>query len=292
MGSNALILLVSCCLTCAQSAIDICRVRTVQKELYRSLHRVVREEAVCSSDRSTTYVELLDNGIPLTYEHFNPGKLSRFNSGSLPSDIIENGLPLVDKVYPAGLYSYGTNTSTSRKGYQFDSLSSTYDYILTHMVLLPKNFSNNEVVRAKYYLQELVPNPERVLRNESELPRLLLYDYYRSHYLEQKRMKDDAIASNRSSLLTQLQFELWGQQKLATLESNTDAAYFKWQMFGYKSEVEKQLEYFDIDTHENKLMSMRALFKSMARSSERDAHVTIFPFTLEPADWFKHLKVK
>ena len=34
-----------------------------------------------------------------------------------------------------------------------------YDYILMHMMLLPQNFMEEELLRAKFYLQELVPNP-------------------------------------------------------------------------------------------------------------------------------------
>lgn len=275
--------------------INPCPMRAVQKEIYRSLYDVIKDNTICSYEKSTTNVELLNLGTLLSYDDFNPGKPARFAPpGVLPSKVIENGLPLVDKIYPTGTYKFRllSNTSAITKGYQFDLFSSTYDYILTHMMLLSTNFSSQEVLRAKYYLQELIPNPERVLRNETELPRFLLYDYYRSYYLSQKGVKDDAIATNRSHLLTQLQFELWGQKKLATLVSDTEAAYYKWQTFGYKAEVEKQLQYFDVDTHEDKLMSTRALFKSMARQSERDAHATIYPFTLKPADWFKHLKVK
>lgn len=275
-----------------------CHKELIQKELYRSLYRVIRENAICTSEKSVTNVELLDVGTPLSFEDFNPGKPSALAAifsqpGSLPISVVENGLPLVDEVYPTGTYRFRflTNASASTKDYQFDSFSSMYDYILSHMMLLPRNFSDEEVLRAKYYLQELVPNPERVLRNESKLPRFLLYDYYRSNYLNEKGDKDDAIDTNRTHL-TQLKFEFWGQKKLSRFESDTEAAYVKWQAFGYKSEVEKQLQYFDVDTHEDKLMSTRALFKSMGRPSERETHRTIYPFTLEPANWFKQLKVE
>lgn len=276
--------------------VNPCRKKLIQKELYRSLYKVVRDNAICTSEKSTSNVELLDLGSPLSFADFNPGKpslASLFSQpGALPLSVIENGLHLVDEVYPTGTYRFRllSNTSAETKGYRFDSFSSTYDYILSHMMLLPRNFSNEDVLRAKYYLQELVPNPERVLRNESKLPRFLLYDYYRSKYLDEKGEKDDAINMNRVRL-TQLKFELWGQKKLSRFESDTDAAYVKWQAFGYKSEVEKQLQYFDVDTHEDKLMSSRALFKSMGRPSERESHMTIYPFTLEPSTWYKELKV-
>jgi hypothetical protein len=275
-----------------------CRRKHLQKELYRSLYRVLRDNAICTREQTISNLELLDRGVPLSYADFNPGKPSQLAAafsqpGALPISVVENGLSLVDEVYPTGSYRFRllTNTSARAKDYQFDSFSSMYDYILTHMMLLPRNFSNEEVIRAKYYLQELVPNPERVLRNESQLPRFMLYDYYRSNYLKEKGEKDDAIDSNRIHL-TQLNFELWGQKKLSRYESNTEAAYVKWQTFGYKSEVEKQLQYFDVDTHEDKLMGVRALLKSMGRPSERETHKTIYPFTLEPKNWFKELQVK
>ena len=275
-----------------------CRKKVIQKELYRSLYRVLGDNAICSSEKTISNVELLDLGTPLSFADFNPGKPSPLAAafsqpGALPLLVVENGLPLVDEVYPTGTYRFRlmTNASARAKDYQFDSFSSMYDYVLTHMMLLPRNFSDEDVLRAKYYLQELVPNPERVLRNETELPRFLLYDYYRYNYLNAKGDKDDAIDTNRT-LMTQLRFELWGQKKLSRFESDTEAAYVKWQAFGYKSEVEKQLQFFDIDTHEEKLMSSRALFKSMGRPSEKESHTTIYPFTLEPENWYKQLKVK
>lgn len=275
-----------------------CRTKLIQKALYRSMYRVIKDNAICTSEKTITNVELLDLGTPLSYTDFNPGKPSSLAAiflqpGALPISVVENGLPLVDEVYPTGTYRFRvlTNSTARAKDYQFDSFSSMYDYVLTHMMLLPRNFSDEEVLRAKYYLQELVPNPEIVLRNETKLPRFLLYDYYRSYYLNAKGNKDDAIDTNRTHLI-QLEFELWGQKKLPRFQSDTEAAYVKWQAFGYKSEVEKQLQYFDVDTHDDKLMSTRALFKSMGRPSEREAHITIHPFTLKPDDWFKKLKVE
>ena len=271
-----------------------CYEKTVQRELYRSLYRVIKESLVSMEEKSTTNVELLDTGIRLSYDDYSPGKPSRFSvPGSLPLSVVENGLPIVDKIYPTGSERFRafSNSSVKNKDTRFDLFSSTYDYILTHMMLMPQNFSDQEVLRAKIYLQELVPNPERVLRNESQLPRFLLYDYYRSNYLSQKEKKDDAMNENRASL-TDSDFQVWGQKTLSKLESDTEAAYQKWQTFGYKSEVEKQLQYFEVDVHEDKLMSTRALFQSMGRASEGAGHVTIYPFTLEPSDWFKHLKIE
>ena len=271
-----------------------CAQGEVLKDLYRSLYDVLAENAICSSDKGQENIELLDLGMPLLYSDFNPGKPSRFAPpDELPSFVLENGLPLVDKVYPTGSerFRLTNNITNSIKDYHFDSLSSTYDYILSHMVLTPQNFSDAEVLRAKYYLQELVPNHERVMRDEALLPRFLLYDYYRSNYINVKEKMEDEIAVNRVRLPQQM-YEAWGREKLSTYESDTEAAYNKWQEFGYKSEVEKQLQYFDIDTHEVKLMSTRALFMSMARPSERNAHLTIYPYELQPSTWYKQLQVK
>ena len=273
-----------------------CHRRAIQRELYRSLYNVINENAISSSEKSSTTVELLDIGTPLAYEDFNPGKPSKFAvPGSLPQSVIEKGLPIVDRIYPTGAYRFeqfaNITASESMKDYRFDSFSSTYDYVLTHMMLRPQNFSDVEVLHAKIYLQELVPNPERVLRNDSQLPRFLLYDYYRSNYLKKKEIEDTEKDNSRATL-PESDFQIWGQKKLSALKSDTDAAYNKWQTFGYKSDVEKQLQFFDVDVHEDKLMSTRALFKSMGRPSEKGAHVTIYPFTLEPTDWFKHLKVE
>jgi len=80
-----------------------CAQQEVLKELYRSLYDVLDKNAVCSSSDSPENIELLDIGLTLAYSDFNPGKQSRFAvPGELPTFVLENGLPLVDKVYPTG----------------------------------------------------------------------------------------------------------------------------------------------------------------------------------------------
>ena len=274
-----------------------CQQRAVLKDLYRWLHSAIAEHSCVGVRSDVEHVSLLDAGIPLQYSKFNPGKPNRYTQpGTLPQFVIENGLPYVDKVFPTGTRSKKSsqpaNSSLSEKDYHFDLLSSTYDFVLIHMMVSPRNFSDQEILRAKYYLQELIPNPERVFLNKSQLPRYLLYDYYRSLYFGEKAAKDQAIAERRSSAISQQDFENWGQKDLPALQSDTESAFNKWQIFGYKSEVEKQLQYFDIDVHEDKLMSARALFKSMERPSERNPHDIVYPFTLKPEKWYNALKIR
>ena len=272
-----------------------CYPTAVLKDIYRSLHDAIKEHVVgCESGGK--HVELLSIGKPLKYNNFNPGKrkqpLTISQLGTLPMSVVENALPLVDKIFPTDsvFRSTSKNTSESQQDYSFDSLSSTFSYILRHMMVRPRNFSSEEVLKAKYYLQELVPNSEQVLiKDAHSLPRLLLYDYYRSRYLEESGKRDSQIDKNRLKL-TQLMFEEWGQKELPPLMSNVDAAYMKWQVLGYKTEVESQLQYFDVDRQEDKLMATRALFRSAARPSETDPHVTIYPFTFIPDNWYQTLK--
>ena len=271
-----------------------CHQSAVLKGLYRSLHGAINMHAICDSDRPTTSIELLSIGKPLSYSDYNPGRPSKFTpAGTLPLSVVEKALPLVDKIYPAGTMKFDmlTNQSAMIESYRFRSLASMYEYVLMHMMLLPQNFTEEEVLRAKFYLQELVPNPERVLRNESALPRFLIYDHYRSSYLQKKAAKSEAIERTRR-YSSQRSFEQWGQKELASLESDAEAAYNKWQAFGYKADVERQLQYFEDDIQEEKLQNARASFKASGQISEQDAHVTIYPFTLEPADWFHHLEVR
>ena len=269
-----------------------CRQKAIKKEIYISLHDAITKYSI--EHPEVQHVDLLPLGLPLDYDDFNPGNKARFATpGTLPLKVIENALPLVDKIFPTGatVKPAPANISESDKDYHFDSLSSTFDFILTHMLVLPRNFSSDEKLRAKYYLQELVPNPELAIQNRTELPRYLLYDYYRSLYLKEKEDKETEVDSHKETL-TQQDYENWGVKKLPVLQSDADAAFQKWMIFGYKTEVEKELQYFDIDTHEDKLMSTRALFKSMAVYSERDPHTQIYPFTFEPESWYQVLNLK
>ena len=268
-----------------------CRQKTIKKGIYTSLHDAFTKYSIEYPE--TQHVDLLPLGLPLDYDDFNPGKTSRFATpGTLPIKVVENALPLVNKIFPTGATVKPITTNIlSDKDYHFDSLSTTFDYILNHMMVLPRNFSSDEKLRAKYYLQELVPNPELVIQNKTELPRYMLYDYYRSLYLREKENKETQMDSHRDSM-TQEDYEHWGVKELPTLESDADAAFQKWLIFGYKAEVEQELQYFDIDTHEDKLMSTRALFKSMAVYSERDPHKQIYPFRFEPEKWYQVLNSK
>ena len=279
----------------AHNPADQCHPRAVLADIYRDLHDAIKNQAI-GCDSGGKHVELLGLGKPLKYDDFYPGKrklpLTINQLGTLPISVVENALPLVDRIFPTGKTTDSQKDEKVREDYNLDSLSSTFSYILRHMMVKPKNFTSEDVLKAKYYLQELVPNSEQVLiKNASSLPRLLLYDYYRSRYLEASGQRDSQIDKNRVKL-TQSMFEMWGQKELPTLMSDVDAAYMKWQVLGYKTEVENQLQYFDVDRQEDKLMKTRALFRSAEKSSERDPHVTIYPFTFIPDDWYRVLKSK
>ena len=183
----------------------------VLEDIYRSLHESIKEHVV-GCDSGEVHVELLTTGKPLKYDDFNPGRRKHltFFESSLPLFVVENALPLVDKIFPTdtAIKPAPVNLSESKKDYNFDSLSSTFSYILTHLMVMPKNFSDATVLRAKYYLQELVPNPERVLLNTS---------YYRSLYLEESSKRDSQIDTNRLKL-TQQMFEEWGQRKTSSVD--------------------------------------------------------------------------
>lgn len=271
---------------------DVCYPRSVLTGIYRSLHNAIKDHVIgCNS--GDKHVELLSLGKPLKYDDFYPGKrklpLTINQLGTLPMSVVENALPFVDRMFPTGDTTFQMRTKL-QSDQNSDSISSSFSYILRHMMVRPKNFTSDDVLKAKYYLQELVPNSEQVLiKNASSLPRLLLYDYYRSQYLEVSAKRDSQIEKNRLKL-TQSLFEAWGQKELPSLMSNIDAAYMKWQVLGYKTEVENQLQYFDVDRQEDKLMKTKALFRSAAKSSERDPHVTIYPFTFTPGDWYQSLR--
>ena len=279
-----------------------CYSTAVQNDIYRSLHDTIKEHMIkCES--GSKHVEVLGMGKPLKFDDFDLDitnlpktglKSSRF--GYLPLSIIEKSLPIVDKIFPAESLiepvAINTTGHPLLRDYNFDSLSSTFKYVLEQMMVTPKNFTSDEMLRAKYYLQELVPNPESVVdANASSLPRLILYDYYRAHYLEESGKRDTEIESKRLKL-SQQQFKEWGHKELPPLVSNAEAAYMKWQIFGYKTEVENQLQYFDIGNQEDRLMRSRALFRSAARFSEDDPHFKVYPMSFIPENWHNVLKSK
>ena len=278
-----------------------CYSTAVQNDIYRNLHNTIKEHMVkCES--GSKHVEVLGMGKSLKFEDFNPGIVTLPQSGlfsqfgRLPLSIVERALPIVDKIFPAeSLIKHVAVNTTGHsllRDYNFDSLSSTFKYVLEQMMVTPKNFTSDELLRAKYYLQELVPNPEHVVdASTSSLPRFILYDYYRAHYLKESGKRDTEIDSKRLKF-TQQQFKEWSHKELPPLVSNAEAAYMKWQIFGYKTEVENQLQYFDIGNQEDRLMRSRALFRSAARFSENDPHLKIYPITFTPENWYNILNSK
>ena len=273
----------------------------VQNDVYRSLHDAIKEHVVgCES--GIKHVEVLATGKQLKIDDYKPnvGSVTKPNSaffsqfGRLPLSIVERALPIVDKIFPSEslIKPVAVNTTghTLLRDYNFDSLSSTFKYVLEQMMVTPKNFTSDELLRAKYYLQELVPNPEHVVdATASSLPRFILYDYYRAHYLEESGKRDTEIEFKRLKS-TQQQFKEWSHKELPPLVSNAEAAYMKWQVFGYKTEVENQLQYFDMGNQEDRLMRSRALFRSAARFSENDPHFKVYPMSFEPENWYNVLK--
>ena len=151
-------------------------------------------------------------GRPLKFGDFDPGvttnprsglKISHF--GQIPLSIIDKSLPIVDEIFPAESLIKPVAANTTGKAlprdYNFDSLSATFRYVLEQMMVTPKNFTSDELLRAKYYLQELIPNPESVVdADASSLPRFILYDYYRVHYLKESGKRDSEIDLKRMKL--------------------------------------------------------------------------------------------
>lgn len=280
---------------------QLCFSTSVQNDIYRSLHDTIKEHlAQCGS--GTKQIEVLGIGKPLKFENFDPGitaqhkPLSFSQFGRLPLSIVERALPIVDKIFPADslIKPVAVNTTghSLLRDHNFDSLSSTFKYVLEQLMVTPKNFTSDELLRAKYYLQELVPNPEHVLdRNASSLPRFILYDYYRAQYLDESGKRDNEIETKRLKL-TQQQFKEWSHKELPPLISNAEAIYMKWQIFGYKTEVENQLQHFDIGNQEDRLMTSRALFRSAARFSEKDPHFKVYPMTFSPEKWHNVIKTR
>ena len=82
------------------------------------------------------HVELVGLGKPLKYNDFYPGKrklpITINQLGTLPISVMENALLLVDKIFPIGVITESQKVAKVRNDYNFDSLSSTFSYILRH----------------------------------------------------------------------------------------------------------------------------------------------------------------
>ena len=77
--------------------------------------------------------------------------------------------------------------------------------------------------------------------------------------MREKENKETQIGLHRD-FMTQEDYENWVVKELQMLESNAYAAIQKWLVFGYKTEVEQGLQYFDIDTHEDKYIDEHPRF--------------------------------
>ena len=254
--------------------------KNVLKEFYQSLQEGM-EGLIASDlfDRGLQKVSMMDVGLPLSFSDFSPGETKQSAQAAL-----ENVLPLVDKIYRSDISGSAVTEGVD------NSLSSVYGSILKQVA--PSAIDDNVAKAAREYLQELVDNPELVVSSEPALPRYLLYNYYRSNYLNMKSLEENSIDSHRQQMSSRT-FEEWGQKELSVIEGDTHIAFQKWQVFGYKYEVEAYLQLIDMDSHEeDKLLSRISLYKSMARRSSRDVHETIHPVLLKPENWYQELKTK
>ena len=242
----------------------------MNKEFYKGLHKAM--EGLLSGDSKTQQrVEILDVGVPLHYSDFYPGATKQSARAAM-----ENVQDVVDKVYLSDPPTNMTN-----------SLSEAYGCVLKQ--LATRGVEDENIARA--YMQETVPNPESVLK-DAPLPRYVLYDYYRANYLHMKSVEASSIETNRQELSLR-SFEDWGEKQLSVIDSDAQAAFQKWQVYGYKHEVERYLQHMELDTMaEDKHLSWLASYKSQGVRSDKDAHVTVYPHEMEPKDWYKELAVK
>lgn len=270
------------------SKVNECRQITVQKELFLALRDTI-STCVAEVAPGTNHIVLLDSGIPLSYQDFYPGPILPEAGQSLPTRVIENAQKLVN-IIPLPHQILFAN-STTHKTQRSASVSSVYDFILEHMMVTPKNLDSEVILRAKCFLQEQVPNPERVVTNEAQLPRFLLYDYYRHLYLQKKNLWQETVDTNRDKK-EESDFEEWSLKTLPLRDSDLHAVFEKWQVFGYKAEVEKQLQYLEVDSHEEKLLSSRALFRSQAKISLQNLDKVVYPVSFSPANWYLSIKAR
>ena len=259
-----------------------CYQKNALTEIYRGMQVAMEKLIEADSHGGTVQrVEILDIGMPLSHSDFNPGKTKRS-----AQQTVENAQPLVDKIYPL----HPPLDSVSLKEYGYDSMSATYGYILQQFI--PTGLLNSTLAAARAFLTEQVTNPELVVNNETLASRYQLYNHYRTNYLHMKALEDNAIDDSRQQLSSR-NFEEWGQKELSMIESDTHTAFQKWQVFGYKYEVEKHLHNLDMDaSEENKLLSSTALYKSMGERSLKDIHMLVYPVLFKPENWYEELKAK
>ena len=259
-----------------------CYQHAVQRELYSSLHSAIETGLLDTfTNKTSQRAEILGDGVPLAYNDFYLGDRKR---KSLPMSIVEKALPFVDRIYP----SNSPTDSKSIKEYGYESLSSTYGYIL-HRV--KRKASDSNTTSARDYLHELIDNPESVVFPDPKVSRLLLYDYYRLQYLNTKAAEEKAVKD--SNLIAMMPEYNNVAVDVVAFKSHTASALYKWQAYGDKDQVELHLQLLDVDNSEgNKISGLRSLYKSSRVRSERNVHINVYPFAFKPDKWYRMLKTK
>ena len=196
----------------------------------------------------------------------------------IPQHVMERMFYLVD-VIPGAHPVTGETTG--------HSLARLYESILDNLDQVGFD-DQSENTKQLYYealdkLIELVPDPE----NSSQIPLFDLYTKLKKAYHNEQQKVDKTFREKKTQLETE-DYQLWLERNYHILDAQIETAYQRWLLYGQKQLTENYLSHLDVASSENPLEKARLALRLSGSISEDWSH-RVYPVSLSPSNWFRHL---
>ena len=245
-------------------------------QLFNQLHASILESG---TNDDSHIVVLLGYGKTLKYGDYYPGRFYDGGEQSIPPNIMENMFDLVNIIPNAeSLVMMLTDSH---------HLSETYEYLVNELKVSQPETPQDTLDSARDYLQAQVSDIGDIA-NEP-MPRLSLYLMYKNRYYQKKLEVENQIEYQRNRLSLINTFSEWYDRNGQILEAEVDDAYIKWEMFGYKRDVEEWLDVLNLQDYSESLDEARALLFTTRMISKFKDEKVYYPVEFNPDQWFELL---
>lgn len=261
--------------------------RPIHINLYEQLYSSVADDTEDLGSGAQS-LSLLASGRLLDYDNYNPGRSFDGGVDSIPQKVMERFFKLTD-VIP-------DTTSLVTDFHDDTSLSETYEYLISHMLVTPFDVRPNDLEDARIFLQEKVEDLGSEEESDRLIPRLSVYLKYKNIYYR-KKLDIENLIDSKKRILTGFHYTEWYERHASVLNTEVDDAFLEWDLYGNKVEVEKWLKVLRLQGEETSqlddselLDEARALLVATKTRSRYKGDVVYRPIQILHTHWFRALK--
>ena len=232
-------------------------------------------EALASEEQ---HLALLGTARLLGYDDYYPGRDFDGSEETIPPVILENMFSLVDVIPDA---------SSLVADIEEEPLAEVYKSLVHGLQVKGDDTDPVQMQEAREYLQAVVDDAGGL--NAVPLPRLSLYLQYKSRYYLKKLEVETLIEAQRKRLFGR-QFSDWYDRQAQLLQSGIEDAMMKWNVFGDKDAVEKNISKLNLEDFSEPLDEARSLLLATRKRSKTREDAFYYPVEFVPSQWFELLQ--